>query len=120
MNYARDRIFNLIDVALDKYRQYDLHPLTLLLREAQADAAAYARQHMKGAMAFRSQTDILRYSLGKAPAQGLLLEFGVAGGTSIRHIASSTRSLVHGFDSFEGLPEDWSGRHEPKGAYSTG
>jgi tetratricopeptide (TPR) repeat protein len=52
-----------------------------------------------------------------APAVGLVLEFGVRHGTSIRQIAALAGQQVHGFDSFEGLPEVW--HHEPKGSYTT-
>ena len=38
---------------------------------------------------------------------GHVLEFGVLEGGSLRHIASQMRDTVHGFDSFQGLPEDW-------------
>ena len=37
---------------------------------------------------------------------GHVLEFGVFCGDSLRHIASQVEH-VHGFDSFAGLPEDW-------------
>ena len=49
--------------------------------------------------------------------EGLVLEFGVRFGTSIRQIAKLAKQEVHGFDSFEGLPEAW--HNEPKGSYST-
>jgi hypothetical protein len=39
-------------------------------------------------------------------AEGLVLEFGVATGDTLSRIAAK-RSPAHGFDSFEGLPEDW-------------
>ena len=45
------------------------------------------------------------------------MEFGVMFGTSIRQIAALVEQEVHGFDSFEGLPEAW--HHLPKGSYST-
>ena len=48
---------------------------------------------------------------------GLILEFGVRHGTSIRQLALFTSNLIYGFDSFEGLPEDW--HQESKEVYST-
>lgn len=40
---------------------------------------------------------------------GVWLEFGVWSGTSINYYATHLPSLTfHGFDSFRGLPEDWS------------
>jgi hypothetical protein len=39
--------------------------------------------------------------------EGLILEFGVATGRTINQIASLTDDRVYGFDSFNGLPEDW-------------
>jgi len=43
----------------------------------------------------------------EAPRQGLYLEFGVHRGRSIGHIAPCTTNIVYGFDSFEGIPEEW-------------
>lgn len=40
-------------------------------------------------------------------SNGLMCEFGVGSGTTINYIASLVDCQVHGFDSFEGLPEDW-------------
>jgi hypothetical protein len=40
----------------------------------------------------------------------LYLEFGVAGGNTMRHwsrLLDNPDSMLHGFDSFEGLPSDW-------------
>jgi len=48
---------------------------------------------------------------------GLILEFGVRHGTSIRQLATFTPKPIYGFDSFEGLPEDW--HQESKEIYST-
>mmetsp|Transcript_110067 Transcript_110067/g.190921 ORF Transcript_110067/g.190921 Transcript_110067/m.190921 type:complete len:304 (+) Transcript_110067:126-1037(+) len=38
---------------------------------------------------------------------GLWLEFGVFSGLTINLMAGQTSGVVHGFDSFQGLPEDW-------------
>lgn len=50
---------------------------------------------------------MLRWSLGQARNPGLLAEFGVRRGTSIRVLAGETDEILHGFDSFVGLPEGW-------------
>lgn len=53
------------------------------------------------------------------PAEGLVLEFGVYRGASLRLIAAGLQGAVHGFDSFEGLPEDWTSTQH-KGRFSLG
>lgn len=112
-----------IDRLLDRAQRQALHPNALLLQAAQREAADYVKQHMQGALALGRRQDSLRIAYGRAPAKGLVLEFGVGGGDSTRllagHAAADGR-VVHGFDSFEGLPEDWAGRHEEKGHYSLG
>ena len=46
--------------------------------------------------------------LAKALVDGWVLEFGVAGGDTLREIAGLNKArIVYGFDSFEGLPEEW-------------
>jgi len=65
-----------------------------------------------------SSIEAFRIGLSAATIEGLVLEFGVHYGTSIRQIAACAGGPVHGFDSFQGLPEDWHG--EPRGSYSTG
>ena len=53
-----------------------------------------------------------------APRTGVILEFGVRFGTSIRILSDlNSERTLNGFDSFEGLPEIW--HDEPKGSYST-
>jgi tetratricopeptide (TPR) repeat protein len=61
--------------------------------------------------------DGLRIGIEAAQIGGLVLEFGVLFGTTIRHLSAIARQDVHGFDSFQGLPEAWHNR--PKGEYST-
>jgi hypothetical protein len=48
---------------------------------------------------------------------GLWMEFGVYRGRSLSFIASQTKNLVYGFDSFEGLHERWDANN-PKWVYS--
>jgi len=55
---------------------------------------------------------------------GLWLEFGTFRGDTTRRIAKwGNGKTVYGFDSFEGLPEDWVGRTDhgcPKGTFNLG
>ncbi len=53
--------------------------------------------------------------------KALYLEFGVAKGASMRYwsqLLSNPNSMLHGFDTFEGLPEDWG--LASRGTYSAG
>jgi hypothetical protein len=85
--------------------------------EATRESAAFVQQRMKGAKPYWDPLVMLRDMVALAPADGLDLEFGVAGGTSLRVLAEGVRGPAYGFDSFQGLPEDWN-LVLPKGAFS--
>ena len=58
---------------------------------------------------------------GIVGAGGVMHEFGVYKGESINYFAKKASYLdVYVFDSFEGLPEAWSGSGQSKGAFSLG
>jgi len=60
---------------------------------------------------------LLDSAIIQAPASGLTMECGVYHGLSLRQLARRVSGPVHGFDSFEGLPEAWK-TEEPAGSYS--
>jgi Flp pilus assembly protein TadD len=64
-----------------------------------------------------SMVETFELALKAAVQNGLVLEFGVRFGNTIRQLAKLTPQKIYGFDSFEGLPEVW--HHEPKGSYTT-
>jgi len=74
---------------------------------AALDSARFYEEFMLTARSFDTDLSLLEHAVGIAPANGLILEFGVASGRTIRHIAGLTGRPIHGFDSFEGLPESW-------------
>jgi hypothetical protein len=74
---------------------------------ASLDTAAYVADHAANAARFGHTHDLLRAGLDRAPREGLVLEFGVASGGTLRVIADHWQKPVFGFDSFEGLPEEW-------------
>ena len=82
---------------------------TLAERQAIEEAYSFVRTHLVGVPEFANRYDLLSHSIESRPQHfdGLYLEFGVYSGETINHIASQTSAVVHGFDSFEGLPEDW-------------
>jgi len=82
------------------------------------DGAEYAAEHMRGALASSDKDEILLRGIDHAPHDGLFLEFGVWSGRTINLIAERVNTIVHGFDSFQGLPEDWQpGYH--RGSFDT-
>jgi len=96
----------------------EMHPATLLFRESQEEAVAYIKERMPDALYFLDREPLLRYAVQQISIAGLVLELGVFKGQSIHTIARGTDRPVHGFDSFEGLPEDWAGNKSPKGEFS--
>jgi hypothetical protein len=64
-----------------------------------------------------SAINTFKHAMGHATNEGQVLEFGVRFGNSIHMLADLADQQVHGFDSFEGLPDEW--HHEPKGSYTT-
>ncbi len=73
------------------------------------DTAAFVFEQMPRAAVFWHPHDTLRFALGEIKGPGLALEFGVATGTTLAIIADTVADhrAVFGFDSFEGLPENW-------------
>lgn len=82
------------------------------------DSWDYVKAHRGPETRFFGLTfDLLGHALEAAAREGLVLEFGVLFGTSIRFLASRHDGSIHGFDTFQGLPEAWG--NNPAGAYST-
>lgn len=83
---------------------------SLCLQIAREDSARYVMKNMAKSRSFDTVEDILDFGLScveESLKQELYLEFGVWKGRSINRIAEHTKTLVYGFDSFEGLPESW-------------
>ena len=85
---------------------------------AKREAVEYIMAHMGEAMVLADRDELAKFALSRAPKEGLVLEFGVAKGASLRNLAAQTPRQVHGFDSFGGLPEDWAGTREKAGAFT--
>ncbi|MBX3493932.1 MAG: class I SAM-dependent methyltransferase [Parvibaculum sp.] len=101
------------------YKYFARNILFELQMRARAQSADYAEAHMADAIIFEDAIKMLKYCVRQAPT-GAVVEFGVADGGSIADIASVHNGIVHGFDSFEGLPEDWTGHTETAGTFDRG
>ena len=81
-------------------------------RQALSETVQLVGNHMKGVPSFPSALDLLEYAVSVVkdmpPDANLICEFGVATGRTINFIAKLIPDVpIFGFDSFEGLPEDW-------------
>jgi predicted O-methyltransferase YrrM len=101
-----------------------VHPTSVVdevLRRAVADSADYADSRMREALCIRGGKEALwRHAFAARAPAGLIVEFGVFRGQSIRFLASLTGETIYGFDSFEGLQEDWKGWAAAKGTFDMG
>lgn len=98
-----------------------IHPARERSLRALQRTVDYIEKAMPDALGFDSQRELIEYSLGAASVNGHYLEFGVFTGGTIRFMAKRVSDRVfHGFDSFEGLPEAWSGFNLGTKAFDVG
>jgi hypothetical protein len=77
-------------------------------RKALAETVTFVEEQMPRTKSFSNKFSLLQAALESAsPGAGLYCEFGVYSGSTINFIASRIPKTIYGFDSFEGLPEDW-------------
>jgi hypothetical protein len=76
-------------------------------REAVLSTSRFVQREMRGARHFGHPHATLEHALTLAPSGGMALEFGVFTGTTLKIIAARRDGAVYGFDSFDGLPENW-------------
>jgi hypothetical protein len=87
-----------------------IHPMRERSLRALQRTVDYIERALPDALGFDSQRELIEYALGSVKIEGHYLEFGVFTGGTIRFIARRIGGrAIHGFDSFEGLPEAWGG-----------
>lgn len=83
-------------------------------------ARACVEKYFKNAVALDTDAAMIKYASDNVNLDGLYIEMGVGTGKSINFLAGlNPDKKIYGFDSFEGLPEDWQRKdvHIPKGAF---
>ncbi len=86
------------------------------------ESAEFINKHGGSAALLEKKTVFWEHAINQIPDTGLILEFGVFQGHSInffsRILANKNDSRkIYGFDSFEGLSEDWAGTHMLKSTF---
>jgi hypothetical protein len=95
------------------------HPHNAMRDEALAETVAYIKSRMPSAVIKDDQIGVLGFACRQKLPDGLVLEFGVRTGTTINFISKCLPGrTIYGFDSFEGLPEAWSGWSMEKGTFA--
>jgi len=120
-DYLTTRLGKIVDRLLcnwfNERRPVDYERLAYFVAAQQS--ADFFVANMRLAQNLIGKRELLEFALGEVDAPGLWLEFGVARGKDIRAIAGSCPHTVYGFDSFLGLPEDWT-HFQRQGRFSTG
>lgn len=112
-----ERVARAADWGILNFRRENIDVVKMASILAAIDSAQYYVDNMLHAKQFSNKEDVIDFAVENAVPGGLTLEFGVASGNSINIIARKNKGKVYGFDSFEGLPEDWRDRYR-RGAYS--
>lgn len=96
--------------------------LDVLSERALMSAADYVESRMQYALKFSDRKHLLDFALSQIAFDGIVAEFGVFRGESINYLAEQLDNMgrIYGFDSFEGLQEDWRGHELTKGTFSLG
>lgn len=114
--------YTLYKIVLPFFQLFDtgrMHPVRERHLRALNTSVDYIEANMPRAIGFETQKELMAYALDQTQAQGCYLEFGVFRGGTIRFMAKRKPTAVfHGFDSFEGLPEDWFGMPLVKNSFS--
>jgi hypothetical protein len=98
-----------------------IHPVRERSLRALDRTVDYIDRKMPDALGFESQRDLIEHALQAVTIDGHFMEFGVFTGGTVRFMAKRIAPRVfHGFDSFEGLPEGWSGYNLGRGAFQRG
>ncbi|MGE0197791.1 MAG: TylF/MycF/NovP-related O-methyltransferase, partial [Simkaniaceae bacterium] len=71
-------------------------------------AMQFVTDYLSEATPLTSDAAVIRFASDQVSLEGAYLEMGVCTGKTINFIAALNPSQrIHGFDSFQGLPEDW-------------
>ena len=95
-----------------------MHPYRALQKRALAETMDFIVAEMPDALAFDTPRELMAQAISAMTLPGPVAEFGVNKGGTMRFIASRLPDRhIDGFDSFQGLPENWSGNMMSAGEF---
>ncbi len=94
---------------------------SVIWKRAVLDSAKWIEDNAANALIFKTKLGVHDYVINQLKDKnGTFLEFGVYKGDSINRFSAALPAISFiGFDSFEGLQEDWAGTGMAKGHFST-
>ena len=95
-----------------------LRPIQLVQQRAYQRSAEFIEKHVEKALLFGRKPHMHSHVASLISGDGLCIECGVFRGKSINRMATLLPDRhFYGFDSFEGLSEEWSGNHHQTGHF---
>ena len=95
-----------------------LHPYLGIKLRAYQRTLDFIEDNMSNAVVCNNRKEVFNYVLKHLENDGIIAEFGVKSGKTINELANKPllrKKTIYGFDSFVGIPEDWSGTKTLKG-----
>ncbi len=120
-------INHLADISLSLAKRTFYHPIRYLEHDSIKESAAFIKPHLSKVSLFDSKKGtyfkFVIEEVKKIENPGLWLEFGVRDGVSAKFFSQYSKKLaldncLYGFDSFEGIRDNWSSIGEPSGSFS--
>jgi len=124
--FIRNKLKHLLNFIETHLKLASKSPVDIYLESLSMDCFKLFEKDMKKSLVFSKDDEIRKFSVSHAikknPSDKLFLEFGVFKGDSINTFAkylSKNKSHIFGFDSFEGLEEEWiTHEYNPIGTFS--
>jgi len=98
-----------------------LHPYIGIKLRAYQNTLDFIEQEMPDAIVCNNRKEVFNYALKHLTLDGIVAEFGVKSGTTLKELANKPalrKKQLYGFDSFTGIPDDWCGTKTLKGQLS--
>ena len=106
-----EKIFTRI-IRSSVFKDYQLDLANRIANISTQETAEYVLQKMEKVPWVETREDVHLFAMKHKKLEGLVCEFGVYKGDSINFLADFFNKTIHGFDSFEGLPETWNGYYQ--------